>query len=260
MASENTPDDDAREEVKAYLMRHIGRVATNVARAKFLVEFVESFLSDKATFSRIRDDILRAAVVFLHATLEDFLRYIGSRYIPSGEEDALNKISLIGSSDSPRPEKFFLGKLAKHRGKMVDQLIHECVAAHLQKVSFNNTTDICQLLESAGIRSDKFKDSYPSLGELMARRHQIVHHADLLPSDEKFERDAAPIEASKVTEWYHTTMNFMSAVAAYKLEAEFGDRIWRERHESTSKNETPTQNDKAFAENMKTPGRTEPQS
>src|SRR6266436_9838617 len=73
------------------------RIATNLTRAEDLIEFAEKNFKDRS--SQIKDDILRAAVVFLHATLEDFLRYIGGKYIPSGREAVLDKISLVGSSD-----------------------------------------------------------------------------------------------------------------------------------------------------------------
>jgi hypothetical protein len=161
---------------------------------------------------------LRAAVVFLHATLEDFLRYIGSRDIPSSSEDVLNKISLIGSPD--RSEKFSLGQLAKYRDKTVDQLITESVEAHLDKRSFSNTNEISHHLGSTGVPSSVVEKWYPSLGELIARRHEIVHKADLKPTaNQQTEREPEPIGASKVKEWYQTVFEFVNAVAAYKLTA-----------------------------------------
>src|SRR6266550_5269430 len=135
MSSDNPKPVKILKEI-TFINAYNARIATNLRRAADLIEFAEnSFPKDRPP--QTKDDILRAAVVFLHATLEDFLRYIGARYIPSGSEDVLNKISLIGSSDVLRPEKFFLGKLAKHRDKKVDQLIAESVEAHLDKRSFN---------------------------------------------------------------------------------------------------------------------------
>jgi hypothetical protein len=66
-------------------------------------------LSDKVT----AEDILRAAVVLLHAHLEDFLRTVASALLPAGDESCLNAIPLAGVTG--RPEKFFLGKLVHHR-------------------------------------------------------------------------------------------------------------------------------------------------
>jgi hypothetical protein len=218
MSSDNPKPVKILKEI-TFINAYNARIATNLRRAADLIEFAEnSFPKDRPP--QTKDDILRAAVVFLHATLEDFLRYIGARYIPSGSEDVLNKISLIGSSDVLRPEKFFLGKLAKHRDKKVDQLIAESVEAHLDKRSFNDPADISQLLESTGVPIDVVRKLYPSLGALMARRHEIVHKGDLRATDnEQRERDPEPIDASKVKEWYETVLNFVTSVAACKLEA-----------------------------------------
>jgi hypothetical protein len=205
------------EEMRAFINEYNARIATNLRRAENLIEFAENSFS-KDRLSSIKDDILRAAVVFLHATLEDFLRYIGCKYIPSGDEDVLNKISLIGSSD--RPEKFFLGKLAKYRDRKVDQLIVESVEAHLDKHNFSNTHDIADLLKSVGVPSSVVEKYYRSISELMARRHEIVHKGDLKASvNQEDERDPEPIDASEVKEWYETVFEFINAVAAYKLEA-----------------------------------------
>jgi RiboL-PSP-HEPN len=201
-----------------FINQYNARIAAILRPAIHLIEYAETFPKEHS--SRTKDDILRAAVVFLHAALEDFLRYIGSKYIPSASEDVLNKISVIGSSDVVRPEKFFLGKLAKHRDKTVDQLIAKSVEAHLDKRSFSNPADISQLLESAGIPTSEVERLYPSLSELMARRHNIVHKGDLKPTANKHrEREPKPIDARKVREWYETIMQFTSAVAAYKLGA-----------------------------------------
>src|SRR5262249_15632249 len=48
---------------------------------------------EKGRPSQIRDDILRAAVVFLHATLEDFLRYIKS---PEDADSDIRRFSTTG--------------------------------------------------------------------------------------------------------------------------------------------------------------------
>ena len=201
---------------REFINEHLARIATNLRRAEDLIKFAADCFP-KEPAPETKDDILRAAVVFLHATLEDFLRYIVSKFIPSGSEAALNKISLIGSS---RAEKFFLGKLAEHRHKTVDQLITDSVEAHLDKRSFNDTNDISELLESAGVQVDVVRKFYSSLNELMTRRHQIVHKGDLIACDDKqHERDPEAIDASKVKEWYETVFNFVNEVAAYKLQA-----------------------------------------
>jgi hypothetical protein len=61
-----------------FINEYNARIATNLRRAGNLIEFAENHFPKEAS-SQTKDDILRAAVVFLHATLEDFLRYIGCK-------------------------------------------------------------------------------------------------------------------------------------------------------------------------------------
>jgi hypothetical protein len=159
---------------RAFIDGYNKYIATNFRRAEDLTRFPQNCRP-----SQIRDDILQAAVVFIHATLEDFLRYIAS------------------------PE-----------------------AADNDRRLFGNIDRISEFLENAGIPTDEVKKLYPSLGELMRRRHQIVHRGDLKPTrnqqgksilNEEGERDPVPIEASKVTEWSETVINFTATVAQYEL-------------------------------------------
>ena len=53
------------------------------------------------------EDALRASVVLLHASLEDFLRTVAAKLLPSASEDVLNEISLVGLKG--RPKNFGLG-------------------------------------------------------------------------------------------------------------------------------------------------------
>jgi hypothetical protein len=141
-------------------------IATNLRRADDLIRFAENCRP-----SRIKDDILRAAVIFLHATLEDFLRYIRS---PEGADSDIRR--------------------------------------------FSSTKQISQFLSSVRIPTDEVEKLYPSLDELMERRHQIVHRGDLKPTrNQEGERDPMPIEARKVTEWLETVISFTAAVPQYKL-------------------------------------------
>ena len=64
------------ERQRAFIGGYNKYIATNLRRADDLIRF--AYRSEKDRPSRIRDDILRTSVVFLHATLEHFLRYIQS--------------------------------------------------------------------------------------------------------------------------------------------------------------------------------------
>jgi hypothetical protein len=92
--------DTLINELAAFIQGHLDRVTANLTRVDLLVHLAEETLPP--TLSAVhKQDLLRAAVVFLHATLEDFLRYVASPYLPQGSEDSLNDIPLVGIRDRP---------------------------------------------------------------------------------------------------------------------------------------------------------------
>ena len=220
--------DPATHELACYIQKHLDRTTVNLVRTERLVCLADQIYPNAPDGLQLyRQDIIRAAVVFLHATLEDFLRHVGSMYLPKCGEDVLNRVALVGSSDVLRPEKFFLGRLASHRSKSVDQLISESVAAYLDRVSFSDTGEISRLLEAIGVPLDPIRRFYAPLSSLMARRHQIVHKGDLLDAPSDGPREAMTIDGTVVMEWHAAVQAFMSAVIAQKIEHDFAEKLKR---------------------------------
>jgi hypothetical protein len=91
-------------------------------------------------------------------------------------KSVLDEIALAGAN--PLSKKFALGDLAAHRGVSVDELINSSVKDHLERSNYNNTKEISRLLENVGIEVAKVNGRFANLGEMMERRHQIVHRAD----------------------------------------------------------------------------------
>lgn len=149
----------------------------NLQRVENLIETYESHPDSKGRGRKRGQqlDTLRAAVVFLHATIEDILRTIASARLPYANRDLLSKIPLSGSNES---RKFHLGDLISHRGKTVDELLIESVDQYLDRSNFNSTTEIAKLLESVGIAVSAVNGSFSDIEALMQRRHQIVHRSD----------------------------------------------------------------------------------
>jgi hypothetical protein len=233
---ESQPPDPLKEELTRYIANHLYRITDNLKRVGDLIKLAQN----AGLAQRTKEDVLRSAVVFLHATLEDFLRYVGFKYLPTASEAVLDKISLVGNSDVLRAEKFFLGKLARHRGKTVDGLIAESVNSYLDKISFSEPGDISRLLECCDIRLEHVRQFYPAIGELMIRRHQIVHRADFSESAIEGPRDTVSIEAAVVTKWNETVTHFISAVIAEKLGQEFGPRLAEAKRQTSSQATQPT--------------------
>lgn len=161
-------------------------------------------------------DLLRAGVVFLHASLEDMLRSIANWKLPLAGQDVIDDIPLIGVGANPK--RFLLGALVAHRGKTIDQLITESVSDSLDRSNYNNVGDIASLLTSIGVNVENVNDEFDQLNELMERRHQIVHRADrqetVVGSGDHRVRG---INKDTVRQWAASVKNF-----AEKLTAEIG--------------------------------------
>jgi hypothetical protein len=153
-------------------------LAQNLARVENLVKTYETHpqAQGKGRKSAELLDILRAAVVLLHASLEDVLRSTAQWKLPNAPSETLDEIPLVGLG--PNPKKFLLGDLATFRGKVVDEIFAASVAAYLEKSNYNNVGEIATVLNGMKVDVTKVSGTFPRLQELMERRHQIVHRAD----------------------------------------------------------------------------------
>lgn len=174
----------------------------NILRIQHLVSLSE-------TNPDYADDILRAAVVLTHAYLEDFLRTLANHLLPEGNENALNDIPLAGSGDGARSDRFNLGKLVQHKGKLVEEVIRESVSEYLERTSFNNVHDIVHLLERLGFETSPCKKFFPKIGEMTNRRHRIVHQTDRIKFNGTSNFTLQAISVEQVNSWIFTTSEFI---------------------------------------------------
>jgi hypothetical protein len=187
------------------------RLKRNLARVRHLVDTYGRLAGAGQGRRRVNtSDLLRAATVFLHATLEDFLRSIELWKLPAAGEDRLNQIALAGTIG--RAEKFALGKLASHRGKTVDALIAESVTQHLERSNYNTTEDVVAVLKLAGVIPEDVNKHFGKLAELMRRRHHIVHQADKNERPGHGQFQARSIGTTTVNRWVEAVEAFGSDV------------------------------------------------
>ena len=180
------------------------RLDKNLNRARNLVDIFENYAPNKT--KKVNDtDILRAATVFLHATLEDFLRSIATWKLPLASPKILNDIPLLGKG---KDLKFSLGDLASKRSMKVDKLIKLSVDEHLERSNYNNVGDISHLLEAIGIKVKKVNGTFNNISELMKRRHQIVHRVDRRPKTGK----AVSLTKDDVNRWISVVKKFTGNV------------------------------------------------
>jgi len=151
----------------------------NILRVENLVNLYEKRLTTgKQGRQPIHStDVLRASVVLLHASLEDFLRALARERLPSAKEDVLNQIPLVGLSSHGRAEKFQLGKLAEHKGKSVSQLIDESVKAHLERSTYSDTKEIASLLEQVGLNVEPCRVHFKVLDQITAVPTFLIERA-----------------------------------------------------------------------------------
>lgn len=169
-----------------------------------------------------KSDMLRAAVVFLHATLEDVIRSGLELELPRAGAPELGRIPFVlvdDSGETRKSEKISLAELTQYRGKMVDDMIKDLVDEYLNRSNFNNIEEIGAALKRMGLGTlgSMGLDSYADdIMALTSRRHWIVHRVDRNPSaGARGMPKARRIHAATVNAW----MECVSAVATGILDA-----------------------------------------
>ena len=192
----------------ADILRHL---VWNLGRARRLVGLHQQHVKSKKKNdpSRESDDLLRAAIVFAHASLEEFLRSCSALLLPKGSAKVLDEIPLAGLNNSGKPEKFLLGRLAEYRGRTVDDVINESVQQYLQKTSYNSSSDVAAALERCGLDINRIKNFLSSIDEMIKRRHQIVHRVDRDFSNRKRKLVATRITAKQAMVWIYQVLKML---------------------------------------------------
>lgn len=184
------------------------RLNDKIGRVKNMVAIYKSHLQGSGSGRRghLQTDVLRAATVFLHASLEDLLRSLSCWKLPEAAKDTIDKIPLIGSQANPK--KFLLGELAAHKGKTVEALIKESVDQYLERSNYNNVEEITVLLSSIGVEPANVNGEFATLEELMGRRHQIVHRADINTGGGQGNHRVRSISVAQVEKWLESVEIF----------------------------------------------------
>ena len=194
------------------------RLDQNLERVSRLVTIYEERSSNGSERRSVQDtDLLRAAVVFLHATLEDLLRSVASYVYPTAPAKVLDSVPVVGSKGR-HPEKFLLGELAQHRDKGVQELIDLSVQNYLEHETYNNTNEIAALIRHFGGDVSLVDPTFSELQKMMNRRHQIVHRADQKPQQESNQHCAESLTQEQVDTWIELVKSFADKfMTAYML-------------------------------------------
>ena len=196
---------------------HADRLNANIARVHNLVSIYQTIAGSHPGRKSVGDtDVLRAAVVLLHASLEDFLRSLSRELFPLARQEVMDTIPLAGTGTAGRPEKVLLGQLRQHRGKSVDELIEQSIEAHLERSNYNNSKEVAGLLDRLDLPVEPVRRFLSDLDKMMARRHQIVHRADCTSQGGRGRHVARSLRVASVEKWINTVLNF-HGVILYQL-------------------------------------------
>jgi hypothetical protein len=188
------------------------RFQKNLKRVDRLIDAYKSLKTTTRRATVEESDILRAAVVFLHAAQEDYLRGIIVEYL--AEKNNLNVINFSFGNNGNRTKQISLSDLSTRNNELtIGKFVQDQIEEHMQKVSFNKTDDIATWLDRLGVEIKK-DDLFPQIAELIARRHKIVHEADLNEKSGKGHHSANPISSLSVQEWKEAVMELIARIDA----------------------------------------------
>lgn len=188
----------------------------NLDRVRNLVAIYQKVTGEGPGRRGMEDtDLLRAAVVFLHATLEEFLRELERWKLPAAGADKLNDVALHEPGKAKRAGKYQLGDLVRFRGQTIDEVIAVSIDEHLERSNYNNLEDVSAVLSLCGLIGRDHKDvddAKEALLDSMKRRHMIVHQADRQEQAGKGFGAASPIDKATVDKWIANVGHFVDVV------------------------------------------------
>ncbi len=185
------------------------RFELNVERAKGLITAYNAALPGVAGRPSVATtDILRASVVFLHASLEDLLRSVLAWKLPSAKPEHLEEVPLAGE----KLRKYTLADVAQHRGMSVDDLLERSVALSLERSNFNSVDEVASALVRSSVPSTALDPYGSDLAAMMSRRHWIVHRADRNQAQGSGHFAARSLSPSTVQTWVAAVEAFGKAV------------------------------------------------
>jgi RiboL-PSP-HEPN len=156
-----------------------------------------------------RSELLRAAVVFLHSSIEEVVRNLFVEFLPKGDTKTLNELSYFGNGLTDRSKGVLFGDLLKnHSGRFVENVIIDCINAHVDRLNINNSEQLVSQLKKVKIDTDTLSPFLDDLDQLMRRRHQIVHQMDRDDKLDPMSRAVTKIDAKTVKKWFGSVLRF----------------------------------------------------
>lgn len=191
-----------------------GEFYDNLGRARNLITASKQLAGTSADRVPLAQDVLRAAVVFLHASLEEVIRNLYVLRLPNVAPEKLDEIPLAGTAGLRRPPKLLLGALVQFRGDFVENVIKRSIDAYVDTFNLNNVNELAKCLELAEIEVESLRLHFPALNELMQRRHQIVHQMDRTNELDPLTSPLSTLDVRAVERWEIALESFIQDLFA----------------------------------------------
>lgn len=185
-----------------------GEFAENMVRVSNLIAASQKLVTQDAKDAESADDILRAAVMFLHSSLEEIIRNLYLYRLPSVGQEALNKIPFVTLEGIHRSKGILLGDLYMYQGSFVRNVINESINNYVNTLNINNADQLAECLKLADIQVEPLRQFFSQLNSLMKRRHQIVHQMDRANELDPLSDPVNQINATLVADWKQSLEGF----------------------------------------------------
>jgi hypothetical protein len=214
------------------------RFLGNLARCYRLLSIVRVHQQPPLDLIYPAADILRAAIVLAHASLEDLLRSVaGNRWTLISPEEVADELPFPGSGKVDG--KF--GSLLAHRGRSIDALVEESLCKfqearyqYLDRLTLNSVDDICALLRKIKVDHSMFRREFARIAWLITRRHKVVHNADLSSEDLSQPPPLSPDDVERIFKGIDALSEFVCTLAPAVLpgrDASYSDEVRRLVHD-----------------------------
>lgn len=184
------------------------RFTANVRRVRNVVGVYDQLAGPgPGRASEVYTDILRAAVVLLHAALEDLLRSLERWRLPGAPDESFKFLAFPGPRDRPQ-EKLTMVELAAHRGRSVDDVFRVAIDRYLERSNYGSIGDAKDALKRIGLAYQLTPGDNAEIVALMSRRHLIAHRADRNDKIGRGHAIVAPLGPQQVLGWLAAVERF----------------------------------------------------
>lgn len=201
--------NEATQNYALFTVEQVDVFAQNIARADRLILLYDAMKEandKKATI--LTTDVLRGAVMFMHAALEELVRALIISAYANAPQSEMDKVPLLSSRRGRQAEKFLLGSLVQFRDLTVEELMRRSVESHFQGQTFNNRADLVRAMDIIGAEKRLAQKFLPTLDAMLDRRHQIAHRVDRPKSKDDQWIRASSLSPRHVAKWSKTVKEF----------------------------------------------------